>query len=209
MIGNRKLPIEIADGAAKIGALEITAPEANLRNLTTIDLAQLKADSEWQIAPRRPLPGTGRATSARREPLPPMTLVWTGPLGAIGRAEPRVSIDQLERELAIRKMERDAERLEELRLDDEERARAEAERRKQLEAPGPATPAVAPVIEAPLPINPRNLPGQSSSPPPGGTGADGEAGAPAPLPRVIRPPPGAPRPARDSRTLQDILSGQQ
>ena len=209
VIGNRKLPIEIADGAAKIGALEITAPEANLRNLTTIDLAQLKADSEWQIAPRRPLPGTGRATSARREPLPPMTLVWTGPLGAIGRAEPRVSIDQLERELAIRKMERDAERLEELRLDDEERARAEAERRKQLEAPGPATPAVAPVIEAPLPINPRNLPGQSSSPPPGGTGADGEAGAPAPLPRVIRPPPGAPRPARDSRTLQDILSGQQ
>ncbi len=205
VIGNRKLLLDIVDGAVRIGALEIASAEATLRNLTTVDLVQLKADSEWQIVPRRALPASLRSGgSARGEPLPPMTIVWTGPLGAIGRAEPRLSVDQLEREISIRKLERDAERLEELRKQDEERARAEMERQRQLSGSetGPGSniaPVKAPIIEAPLPISPPAS-GQNT---PAGPVTDGSA----PPTRVIRPP--GPRPRSDAKSVQDMLMGQQ
>jgi hypothetical protein len=195
-IGNRKLGIVVADGAARIGALEIALPEATLRNETTVELGTLRADSEWQIVSRRALPGASRSAQARREPLPPLSLVWTGPLGSIARAEPRLSVEQLERELSIRKMERDAERLEELRRQDEERARQEQERQRRLENPErgseTAQPA-APVIQAPLPIPPQIAPQQPTS-------------DRAPQPRVIRPPP---RQREGNRSLQDMMMGQQ
>ena len=64
--------------------------------------------------------------------------------------EPRINSDALERELAVRRMERDVEELERLRKLDEARRREEAERqRRQLEqaplpAPVPMAPAPAP-----------------------------------------------------------------
>ncbi len=210
-IGSRKLPIEVVDGALRIGALEITAPEASLRNVTTLDLIQLQADSEWQIVPRRALPRTTRGNNQRNEqPLPPMSLVWTGSLGGIARLEPRLSIDNLEREIQIRKMERDAEKLEELRRQDEERIRLEQERQRQLQiqlqeggersgaAPGTGAPAgTAPIIVAPLPVPERAQPAAAAP-------AKGAEAAP-PLPRVIRP---TARPRAETKTLQDILMGQ-
>lgn len=210
-IGNVKLPVEIADGAARIGALEIKQPEASLRNSTTIDLAQLRADSEWQIVSRRQLPGAGKSAGAKREPLPPLVLVWTGALGSIAKSEPRLSVDRLERELSILKMERDAERLEELRRQDEERVRLEQERQRRLEAPvsegatpaagGPASnPTSAPVIQAPFQIPQNVAPQPAVTPQPRGE-------AEAPMPRVVRPPAATAR-QRDQKSLQDLLMGQ-
>lgn len=214
LLGNRKLAIDIVDGAARIVPIEIASPEAGLRNVTTIDLGLLKADSEWQISPRRPLAGSDRP-GTRREPLPALTFVWTGPLGAIGKAEPKLSLDTLEREVSIRRMERDAEKLEDLRRQDEERARKEAERLRQLEAqpppPGTATtatpstapssgPGSAPVIQAPFPVGPA-----AAKPMGEPAAAPSAAKAPEP-PRVTRPPP---RPRNDARTLQEMFSGQQ
>ena len=209
-IGNVRLPVEITDGAVKIGNLEITQAEATLRNSTTLDLAQLRADSEWQIVSRRQLPGGGRSPGAKREPLPALVLVWTGPLGSISTTEPRLSVDRLERELSIRKMERDAERLEELRRLDEERARLDQERQRRLDSPGEAgtSPAAAspgtgsaPVIQAPFPI-PQNAAPQPTLAPQ----RNGEAEAPPP--RVIRPPAASARP-REQKSLQELLMGQQ
>lgn len=214
LIGNVKLPVEIGDGALKIGALEISQPDATLRNSTTVDLALLRADSEWQIVSRRPLPGAGRSAVAKREPLPALVLVWTGPLGSIARTEPRLSIDRLERELSIRRLERDAERLEEVRRQDEERVRLDQERQRRLENPAgdgaqpaaasPAVPAAtssAPVIQAPFPI-PQSIAPQATPPSP--TNSD----APVPPPRVVRPPTGSVRP-REQKSLQELLMGQQ
>ena len=191
-VGNRKLPVDVADGVARIGALEIATPESTLRNTTTVDLAALKADSDWRITPRRALPG--KSGGSRRDPLPAVAVVWTGPLAGIARTEPRLSLDALERELAIRKMEHDAEKLEELRRQDEDRAKQETERLKQVEeaARAPAqspnagdAPPTAPAIQAP---------------PPSTTGT----------PTVTRPQPRPAPPARDgSRTLLDALVGQQ
>ncbi len=207
LIGNARLPVEITDGAIRIGTLEITQPEATLRNSTTVDLAHLRADSEWQIVSRRPLPGAGRSAAARREPLPALVLVWTGPLGSIARTEPGLSVDRLERELAIRRLERDAERLEEVRRQDEERVRLDQERLRRLEntggdgaPPGGATGS-APVIQAPFPI-PQSIAPQPAQAPL----RSGEAEA-AP-PRVIRPPAASTRP-REKKSLQELLLGQE
>ncbi len=219
-IGNVKLPVEIADGAVKIGTLEINHSDGSLRNSTTIDLAQLRADSEWQIVSRRQLPGAGRSAGAKREPLPPLVLVWTGPLGTIARGEPRLSVERLERELSLRKMERDAERLEELRRQDEERVRLEQERQRRLEAPAvdgvppsagagtgpesgpPAGPGSAPVIQAPFPV-PKNAGPQPATPPQ----RSGEAETA--VPRVVRPPTASVRQREQQKSLQDLLMGQQ
>jgi hypothetical protein len=83
-----------------------------------------------------------------------------------------MTADQLERELAIRKMELDAEQLERLHKLDAERARQEEERRKALEVeqPGAAAPASAPESagaaaepqQEPVPVAPELPPGEAS-----------------------------------------------
>jgi hypothetical protein len=207
VIGNRKLPVEIIDGAARIAPLEIATAEAGLRNVTTVDLAQLRADSEWQIAPRRAPPAQGRTAGGRSDPLPAITFVWTGSLAGIALSEPKLSVDQLERELAIRRMERETEKLEELRRQDEERVRRlEAERaaRDAAASPTPSpTPTAAPVIDVPLPLTPRDPSSAPASPSLQGVP---RVEPPSPAPRVVRPPP--PRARGDARSLQDIFTPQ-
>jgi uncharacterized protein involved in outer membrane biogenesis len=128
-IDSRKLAFEIADGVAKVRAFSIEGPDGRVGNQTTIDLVSLRVDSEWRIEPapdRRPgAPG--------KAPLPGITVVHVGALGALHRIEPRITADGFEREIAVRKMERDVEDLERLRKLDEERAKAEAERRAAAE----------------------------------------------------------------------------
>jgi hypothetical protein len=195
VIGNRKLAVEVADGVARIAALDITAPEATLRNLTVVDLATLKADSEWRVTPRRPLPG--KAAGNRRDPLPSIVLVWAGPLGNVAAVTPRLSAEALEREITIRRMERETERLEDLRRLDEQRA-IEAERARRTEDgqhPPVSGQAVqqtetAPVIQAPLPIT------------------QGAAGTQPPA-AVTRPPQPRPPPRQGTKTLFDALMGNQ
>lgn len=197
-LGNRKLPVEVADGIAKVGAIEVSAPEAILRNVTTVDIAALKADSEWRVTPRRPL--AGKPAGARSDPLPAIALVWAGPLAGIAGGKPRLSAETLEREITIRRMERETERLEELRRRDEQRA-IEIERERRSEdgqrAPASGTAAqkteTAPIIQAPLPITQG-------------------AAAQEPSQSVTRPPPQRPSPPprrQNSKTPLDALMGNQ
>lgn len=125
MLGNQKLAIEIDAGALKIAAFSVETPEANVVNQTTVDLADLKIDSEWKLEPK--------ATRGSTTPLPGISVAYVGPLKSIASLEPQLFIDALERELAVRGMERDVEHLERLRREDEERARAKAERLRKLE----------------------------------------------------------------------------
>lgn len=176
-IGARKLPIQVADGIAKVGALQVEGSEAIARNTTTVDLSVLKFDSEWQIVPRRSAPA--RQGGPAKGPLPPVSLVWTGQVGKASLAPARLSVEALEREVIVRKMERDVERLEELRRRDEERRREEAERLRRIDdaAQGPGAgagqgigPGVGsgsqspPVIYAPFPIRPAAPPAAAPEP---------------------------------------------
>jgi uncharacterized protein involved in outer membrane biogenesis len=157
MIGTRKLALEVADGAVRVGALVIDGPDGRVRNATTIDLQELRVDSEWQIMSKR---AAGRAPPAAKAQLPGVLLVYVGPLASIGTLKPRLSLDSLERELMVRRMEREVEQLERLRRQDEDRVRA----------PSVAPPAgIEPqVLEAPFPIAPQVAPGGGT---PGGAGS--------------------------------------
>ncbi|MGE3712086.1 MAG: AsmA-like C-terminal region-containing protein, partial [Hyphomicrobiaceae bacterium] len=161
-LGSRRIGIGIGDGALRIDSFDIDTERARITNTSTIDLATLKIDSEWKMQPLKQLV-VGRKTLTKT-PLPSVSLVWTGPIQGVAAQSPRISLGALERELVVRKMERDVERLEDLRRSDDERMRHETERlrRERLNRgsvpPNPVrqgAPAKVPppVIVAPLPLN--------------------------------------------------------
>jgi hypothetical protein len=150
-LGTRKIPLRIVDGAIRVSTFSMEAPEGRASNQTTMELASLKLDSEWKLEPR------GRARSrtgaAGRPALPGISVIYVGPLAALHTLEPRLSFEALQRELSVRKMERDVDQLERLRREDAARAQREAQRLSTQEA-GAAQPGgpVPPIIEAPLPV---------------------------------------------------------
>jgi hypothetical protein len=195
--------LQIANGSIKLDRAELATEGGRAIVDTVIDIASLKVDSEWRIepAPRR----TGAAGDARPA-LPAIALVYAGSLGRTAAIEPRLDTEALERELAIRRMERDVEELERLRRIDEERARQELERLKRIEAeraaaqqPVEGAASVAPAAAQPAPsdtpIAPDNQP-----PLPAGAGSRAPAaGSPAP-----RPKPAPFRPFSDTGSTQSI-----
>jgi hypothetical protein len=135
-----KVALEIADGQVRTQPLVIDTADGRASGGATLDLRSLQVDSEWRLeqAPAAATPGKGA--------LPPVSVGYRGALAALPSLEPRINSDALERELAVRKMERDVEELERLRKLDEARRRSEAERlRQQLDrAPAPAPLPAAP-----------------------------------------------------------------
>jgi hypothetical protein len=107
--------------------------------------------------------------------LPSVGVVYTGPLGNAWALDSRITAEPLERELAIRKMELDADQLERLHKADAERARRDYERRRALESDQgsvvPAPPAPVPAAPSgPIPIAPQPsansaVPGDPAAPP--------------------------------------------
>lgn len=148
-LGNLRIPVDVGEGAIKIKDFKIEAPQATVTNRTTIDIAELKIDSEWRFEPKPAKDGASR--------LPGMSVIYVGPLSSLGSLEPRLVMDALERELAVRGMERDVEHLERLRKEDEARARAEAERLKALELEQLwGAEAQPPTIDVPFPFPSRS-----------------------------------------------------
>ena len=138
--------LEIADGQLRAKNIAGETPEGTAVGSAALDLSALTLASEWRLA-RKP-----RVDGER--PLPPATLTYRGPITALGRLEPTLSTEALERELAVRKVERDVEELERLRRLDEARRRTDTERlRLQLERAPPPPTAPPP----PPPTGPRVL----------------------------------------------------
>jgi hypothetical protein len=91
-----------------------------------------------------------------KAPLPGVAVGYRGSIAGLGSLEPRIDAEALQRELAVRRMERDVEELERLRRLDEARRREELERqRRQLpQAPIPGPVPVAPAVPAPRAATP-------------------------------------------------------
>jgi uncharacterized protein involved in outer membrane biogenesis len=161
-IGPRTIPIEIADGSAKLALVTLDSPAGITKVDTTVDLASLVVDSAWISEPKAP--DAVPADRPHQGALPSVGVVYTGPLANAWSLESRITADPLERELAIRKMELDADQLERLHKADVERSRRDDDRRRALESDqGSAAPAQpAPVVPVPqqpsatnaLPIDP-------------------------------------------------------
>ncbi|MFA5949817.1 MAG: AsmA family protein [Hyphomicrobium sp.] len=161
-LGKVAIPLKIHDGALRLEKVRIEQADGRSTFETTIELATMKLDSEWQIEAK-----LARATGpAERAYLPPVSVVYTGKLAEYGVLEPTVSVAALERELAVRKLERDVEHLEQLRKADQARAAQDRERRRLLEAERNAAGAAT------------NNNGSTTAPPPGATSPSTNAPVP-------------------------------
>lgn len=140
----RTLPFEVADGIVRVMPVVVEKAGDKLTGVTLIDIEALRFDSEWRIDPAQPAGGGRPAAEARPgdvrptdgggvTALPGIAIVYAGPLADLGTIEPRLQYETLERVLSVRRMERELDELERQRRNDEERARQEGERQRQLE----------------------------------------------------------------------------
>jgi uncharacterized protein involved in outer membrane biogenesis len=125
-LGPRQIDIALGDGALKLQRFTVSTPHGRVESLVTVDLATLDAESEWRI--------TALNQEAGRPDWPRVGVLYTGPLAKLSETQPRIVLGGFERELTVRRMEREVEELERLRKLDEERAKAERERLRAAEA---------------------------------------------------------------------------
>lgn len=140
--------LEIADGQLGIKPLTIVTAEGRAQGGASLDLRTLDFDSEWRLD-QRPVAGP-----AAKPALPTVTVTYRGPIASLGGLEPRIGSEALERELSVRRMERDVEELERLRKLDETRRREEAERQRRQFEQTPMPVPVAPAAPQPRPATP-------------------------------------------------------
>jgi hypothetical protein len=170
-IGPRTIAVDVADGAAKLASTALSSEAGTTTVQATVDLASLMIDSLWSVEPRAP--DVVQAEKPRHGALPSVAVVYTGPLANLWALDQHVTVEPLERELAIRKMELDADQLERLRKADTERARRDEERRRAVESdetttvpetPGGQPPGPAAIVPpVPSPVDPTSASGQDTS----------------------------------------------
>ncbi|MDX2203440.1 MAG: AsmA family protein [Hyphomicrobiaceae bacterium] len=138
------LSVDIADGIARFKPVTIDTAEGSADGTASIDLGALTFSSDWRL--------TDKVLSGKGRQLPPVTISYRGSLAAVGQTQPEIGIDALEREIAVRKMERDVDELERLRRLDEARRREDSERlREQIERAPPPEPSAAQPAPPPQP----------------------------------------------------------
>lgn len=123
--GAADIPFTFVDGAVRFAELSVRQGQGTTTGVTTVDLVRLAVDSAWKI--EAPSQADGKPK------WPPANVVWVGPLRDVGTIEARVDLSAFERELAVRKMERNVDRLERLRAEDEARAAELRRRQDELE----------------------------------------------------------------------------
>ena len=123
-LGSRDVPLRISDGAIQFDRIDLDQKQGRSTVSMTADLSSLSLDSEWQVEMKNRKAG---------RTWPPVSVTYVGPLAKLGTLEARVVPDALERELSVRKMERNVDELERLRRLDEDAGARQRERRRQLE----------------------------------------------------------------------------
>ena len=136
--------LEIADGQLKVEPLTIDTSDGRAQGTASLDLRTLNLESEWRL-------DQSVASPAGKPALPAVTVTYRGPIGSLGDLASRISSEALERELSVRRMERDVEELERLRRLDETRRREEAERQRRQFEQTPMPVPVVPAVPQPRP----------------------------------------------------------
>ena len=98
------LAFEIKNGTLTLAPATLTTPGAETKINGFVELASLKLDSEWAVG----------LTGTAAKDVPPVSLVFTGPLTRAGEIAPAVDTGAIEAYLTMRRMQEDVERLETL-----------------------------------------------------------------------------------------------
>jgi hypothetical protein len=184
-LGSAKLPVVVADGTLKPAHWVVTTATGRLTGRASADLDKLTFDAQWRIEPRNtPKP----ADLPEKPELPAVTVDWSGELASVSAAAARIDLDALEREVTVRKVEREVLELERLRKLDEERAREDAERRareaEELERVKREAAAQAAAPSAPQ----AQVAPASATPPPAASAAASGATTPLSAGAAVTPP---------------------
>ncbi|WP_088344728.1 MULTISPECIES: AsmA family protein [Rhodomicrobium] len=182
-------PIAVKDGVLSVKQASFKGDDYNAEAGLTVELAALRLDSEWDIG------FTGKVDDGQR--LPPVRLVFAGPLAGFTELKPQLDADQFERFLSLRRMDQSMKQLETLtEPKNGQRAPAQAPRTPIVNNAPPAPPAPSAVPRPPVTVestpSAETIPTQSllHSPPV-------PADAITPLPSASAAPP-APEPAAQS-----------
>ncbi|MBX2804513.1 MAG: AsmA family protein [Hyphomicrobiales bacterium] len=99
-------PVKVRDGILRVSDVRFTDRSAVAEADLIVDLGSLSFDSEWTVASPEKIEGDAT--------LPPVRLVFTGPLATFSTVKADLNADGFERFLTIRRMDQDMERLERL-----------------------------------------------------------------------------------------------
>jgi uncharacterized protein involved in outer membrane biogenesis len=150
----RVVPFAVADGALRLKPLAVELVDGLVRPTFGLDLSTLDVVSTWVIEAKvRPIGSAANSAPAKTDPsrpaasaaaLPAVSFLTYGRLNQLDKATTTLDSETLERELAVRKMERDLQELERIRKLDEDRAREDLARRSaNPPTEGTAQPGVA------------------------------------------------------------------
>lgn len=143
-VGPRTIALTVRDGAVRVLPITVQATPGRIATQMSLDLATFAIAGDWRVEtrlpplpPLPPLPGQAAPPPAPAAAglLPALVqrfVLTPVDLGA-RRGPPAVDTSALERELAVRKVERDLAELERLRRLDEERAAAQKAAAEQAE----------------------------------------------------------------------------
>ncbi len=130
-----ELPFEVKNGTLKLKPATLASKGAETTINGYIELASLRVDSEWAM----------RLSGSADADVPPVSLVFAGPLSDAGAITPAIDTSPVESFLTMRRMQEDVERLETLdvsgRSDSPSEADPSADTGTQAERAGDAAPA--------------------------------------------------------------------
>jgi hypothetical protein len=135
-LGDRELALKVTNGSVKFDTVALDTPDGKLEATATADLAALRFNAACQLTaaakplPPPPIPLPNWSPPPPKPSLPPAIVLYDAPLDNLAGVTVNVDAANLQRELAVRQMERNVQALELSRRVDEERARVERERRK-------------------------------------------------------------------------------
>jgi len=141
-----KLAFEVKNGTLKFEPATLASKGAETTINGYVELASLRLDSEWVM----------RLDGSRDADVPPVSLVFAGPLSDAGAITPAIDTASIESFLTVRRMQEDVERLETLDVSGRNQAPADAEP-SSADAPpeakrsSDATPSAEPPAEAERP----------------------------------------------------------
>ncbi|MEZ5854044.1 MAG: AsmA family protein [Hyphomicrobiaceae bacterium] len=138
-LGSPRVALTLADGALRSAPLTVQSPSGAIFGQGMVDLdaqtfnGQLRIEAKAPPPTLRPVPpGLPKSlvlpAVAYKPDLPAIVIGLAGPLSRLTSSEPQLDITALEREVAVRKVEREVVELERVRRIDEEVARLNAER---------------------------------------------------------------------------------
>ena len=94
--GSFTTKLSVIDGMLRAEQVSIEAPQSTVQLKGRVDLQSMRIDSDWTLAPKPAEP--------LQVPLPPVTIIYSGPLAELRTLSAEADVEALEREILARQL---------------------------------------------------------------------------------------------------------